>query len=119
MILLVLLLIIVGLTAIVCSLWKGLGILERWTKRWGFTKSSPVFGMLSVIAIILGFLGLILGVRVDTDIGVFIALMSWIFGAVLGISFAVASFARPERAPAVGFLALLSSIVFVMWRWGL
>jgi|SRR6516164_8326769 hypothetical protein len=118
MILLVLFLMISGLTIAVWATWRVLGILEQWATRAGLTKSSPIYGTLSIIAIVSGILGVVAGVRADTGIGVVIALASLGFGPMLGIFFGVASLMRRERVPLVTFLGLLGSLVFVIWRWG-
>jgi hypothetical protein len=118
MILLVLFLLVGGFAIAIWAIWQVLGILERWATKAGLTKSSPIFGTLSTMAIAFGILGVVIGVRMDTVEGVAVALFSWGFGPVLGIFFGVASFVRRERLPGISFLGLLGSLIFIMCRWG-
>src|ERR1043166_3792330 len=119
MILLVLLLLVGSFAVSIWAIWKALGIFEQWTTKAGLTKSSPVFRTLSTLAIASGILGVVVGVRMDTVEGAALALFCWGLSPILGIFFCVASFVRRERPPAIGFLGLLGSLVFIIWRWGL
>jgi hypothetical protein len=113
MILLVLAVVIGGIALVGLVAWKLLGVAERMAPSTVFGKPIPWFGIMSILAIALGFLCYVFGLESDTGTGTLVAMSALVLGPLLGISFGVAGMLARERPGFIPWFGLLCSGTFV------
>jgi len=112
MILVALLVIIVSIGLFIFTAWHGLGFMERMATRAGIKKSIPIFGVLSLAAPLVGFVGVVIGLSMDSGGGVALALVALLAGPLFGVGLGVASLIARERPFALPVLGISGSLFF-------
>jgi hypothetical protein len=115
MILVVLLVIIVSMGLLIFAAWHGLCLIDRVAARAGITKAIPVFGVLSLAAPLVGFVGVVVGLSMDSGGGVALALAALFAGPLLGVGLGVVSLIARERPFALPVLGISGSLIFAVF----